>query len=108
MSGVINIAKQLRADQPQRYGQPRAAKGSPGYIPQGWKNAIIDASEIYKQRRADPSVFREPSHKPIRMLMILLELDNGCFQYWIVKRIQEPYKFCSPSNNKQFESSDVR
>jgi len=52
-SGVINIAKDLRNQDPQRYGVPRSTKGTPGYVPQGWRQAVTDAGQLYRQRKTE-------------------------------------------------------
>jgi len=47
---IIQTAQQLRAQDPGRYGMKGAAKGTSGYIPGGWREAVRAAKQMYYQQ----------------------------------------------------------
>jgi len=47
---IVQTAQQLRAQDPGRYGTKGAAKGTSGYIPGGWREAVRAATQMYYQQ----------------------------------------------------------
>jgi len=45
---IVQVAQQLRVD-PNRYGTKGSTKGSPGYVPEGWREAVRAATQMYYQ-----------------------------------------------------------
>jgi len=46
---IFKDAKKLREKDPNTYGIKGSTKGSPGYVPGGWKKAIKVATEMYRE-----------------------------------------------------------
>jgi len=42
---IVQYAQQLRAQDPERYGTKGSTKGSPGYVPGGWREAVSEATQ---------------------------------------------------------------
>lgn len=61
LTGITAEAKRLREQDPAKYGIKGAREGSPGYVKNGWKQALIDAAARFgcksqasgRQKRAD-------------------------------------------------------
>jgi len=43
---IIALANQLRQERPNQYGVKGAKPGSPGYVKDGWKNAVKTETEL--------------------------------------------------------------
>jgi len=46
---IVQVAKQSRAEEPNRYRTKGSTKGSPGYAPGGWREAVRAAMQMYYQ-----------------------------------------------------------
>jgi len=46
---IVQLAQRLRAEDPNRYGTKGSTKGSPGYVPGGWREAVRVATQMYYQ-----------------------------------------------------------
>jgi len=46
---IVQYAQHLRAQDPERYGTKGSTKGSPGYVPGGWREAVRAATQSYYQ-----------------------------------------------------------
>jgi len=46
---IIQVAQWLREEDPNRYGTKGSTKGSPGYVPGGWREAVRAATQSYYQ-----------------------------------------------------------
>jgi len=44
---IIALANQLRQERPNQYGVKGDKPGNPGYVKNGWKNAVKTATELY-------------------------------------------------------------
>ncbi len=57
---IINYAKQLRQQNPQKYGIQGAKKGTQGWVPNGWRQAVIDSAAQYRQSSGKPPAKKYP------------------------------------------------
>jgi len=46
---IVQFAQRLRAEDPNRYRTKGSTKGSPGYVPGGWREAVRTAMQLYYQ-----------------------------------------------------------
>jgi len=46
---IVQFAQRLRAEDLERYGTKGSTKGSPGYAPRGWREAVRAATQSYYQ-----------------------------------------------------------
>jgi len=46
---IVQFAQWLRAEDLERYGTKGPTKGSPGYVPGGWREAVRAATQMYYQ-----------------------------------------------------------
>jgi len=46
---IVQVAQRLRAEDPNRYGTKGSTKGSPGYVPGGWREAVRASTQMYYQ-----------------------------------------------------------
>jgi len=44
---IVALANQLRQERPDQYGVKGKKPGNPGYVKDGWKNAVKTATELY-------------------------------------------------------------
>jgi len=66
-NGIFTIATKLRENNSAQYGVKGAKPGSPGYVKDGWKNAVVRAKEIYyrgtgkapKKKEKKPSIIKD-------------------------------------------------
>jgi len=47
---IIQVAQLLREEDPNRYGTKGSTKGSPGYVHEGWREAVRAATQMYYQK----------------------------------------------------------
>jgi len=46
---IVQVAQRLRVKDPNRYRTKGSTKGSPGYVPGGWREAVSAATQMYDQ-----------------------------------------------------------
>jgi len=46
---IVQVAQRLRVEDPNRYRTKGSTKGSPGYVPWGWREAVRAATQLYCQ-----------------------------------------------------------
>ncbi len=60
---IIQHANALRLNDPTTYGQKGVKKGNVGWVQDGWKRAVIDASAAYRQERGIAQRPRKPKRQ---------------------------------------------
>jgi len=83
-NGIFAMATKLQKDNSSQYGVKGAKPGSPGYVKDGWKNAVVRAKEIYyrdtgkipKKKEKKPSIIKDDERMNAHWLISLRQLKE--------------------------------
>jgi len=57
---IVALANQLRHERPNQHGVKGTKPGNPGYVKDGWKNAVKTATELYYRERGKTQKAKKP------------------------------------------------
>jgi len=57
---IVALANQLRQERPNQYGIKGTKRGNPGYVKDGWKNAVKTATELYYRKTGKTPKAKKP------------------------------------------------
>jgi len=82
---IVALANQLRQERPNQYGIKGTKPGNPGYIKDGWKNAVKTAAELYYRETGKTPKAKQPS--------VTSQVMDALYRGWLMalRQLREKY-----------------